>query len=36
MNLGFIVGGPSLGAGAFAKVEPLQVNKEVKIFGKKF
>ena len=34
MNIGLAVGGPSLGAGAFAKVEPLHVKKEVIFFDK--
>jgi hypothetical protein len=36
MNFGFTVGGPSIGAGAFAKIEPLHVKKVVPIFDKTF
>jgi RHS repeat-associated protein len=36
MNFGITLGGPSLGAGAFSKVEPLHVKKKVIILDKKF
>jgi len=36
MNFGVTVGGPSLWAGTFAKVEPLHVKKDVTIFDKSF
>jgi RHS repeat-associated protein len=36
MNFGVTLGGPSLGAGAFAKVDPLHVKKEVPLLNKTF
>jgi len=36
MNFGVTLGGPSIGAGAFAKIEPLHVKKVVPIFDKTF